>query len=63
MNQNLKNLWQKRRSQPPAARDKHLKSGIVGNFGDNAINGIVAFEAQGGRAGAGLSIGSTNVVA
>jgi lipoprotein-anchoring transpeptidase ErfK/SrfK len=56
MNQNLKNLWQKRRSQPPAARDKHLKSGIAGNFGDNVINGIVAFEAQGGCAGARLRL-------
>jgi hypothetical protein len=27
-------------------RDSHLSSGIVANFGDNAINGIVVFRAQ-----------------
>jgi hypothetical protein len=26
-----------------AARDKHLSAGIPAHFGDNAINGIVAF--------------------
>jgi lipoprotein-anchoring transpeptidase ErfK/SrfK len=40
------NLRQKRHSQPPASRDKHLSSGIIANFDDNGINRIVAFGAQ-----------------
>jgi hypothetical protein len=32
----LENLRQKRHSQPPAARDKHLSSGIMADFDDNA---------------------------
>jgi hypothetical protein len=40
-------LRQKRHSQPVATRDKHLSSGIMDDFDDNAINGIVAFWAQG----------------
>jgi hypothetical protein len=43
-------LRQKRHSQPVATRDRHLSSGIIGDFDDNAINGIVAFWAQGWRA-------------
>jgi hypothetical protein len=40
-------LRQKGHSQRAATRDKHLSSGIIGDFNDNAINGIVAFWAQG----------------
>src|SRR5471030_2575441 len=39
-------LRQKGHSQPPAARDKHLSSGIMTDFDDNGLNGIVAFGAQ-----------------
>jgi hypothetical protein len=45
MSRKSQNLRQKRHSQPPASRDKHLSSGIVADFGDNATNGIVAFGA------------------
>jgi lipoprotein-anchoring transpeptidase ErfK/SrfK len=39
-----------KRTQPRAAsRDKHLSSGIMADFDDNVINGIVAFEAQHSR--------------
>jgi len=44
--QKLKNMRQKGHNCPPASRDKHLSSGIMTDFGDNAINGIVAFKAQ-----------------
>jgi hypothetical protein len=40
------NLRQKRHSKRAATRNKHLSSGIMADFGDNAINGIVAFRAQ-----------------
>jgi hypothetical protein len=45
---NLKpqNLRQKSHSWPLAAQNKCLSAGITASFGDNAINGIVAFEAQ-----------------
>jgi hypothetical protein len=46
MNQKPKNLRQKGHRQRPALRDKHLSSGIMTDFGDNAFNGIVAFWAQ-----------------
>jgi hypothetical protein len=46
MNQKSKNLRQKRHRQPLALRDRHLSSGIMTDFGDNAFNGIVAFWAQ-----------------
>ena len=39
-------LRQKRHSPPPAARDGHLSTGIIANFGDNAVSGIVALETQ-----------------
>jgi hypothetical protein len=39
-------LRQKRHSRDVATRDRHLSSGIMGDFEDNAINGIVAFRAQ-----------------
>jgi hypothetical protein len=52
------NLRQKRHSKRPAARDKHLSSGIMADFDDNGLNGIVAFGAQYFRADARLSIGS-----
>jgi hypothetical protein len=44
--QKSKNMRQKGHNHPPASRDKHLSSGIPTDFGDNAINGIVAFWAQ-----------------
>jgi hypothetical protein len=56
--QSLITLRQKRHSQPAAARNRHLSSGIMVDFGDNVINGIVAFRAQDWRADAGYSIGS-----
>jgi hypothetical protein len=40
-----KYLRQKRHSRRAAARDMHLSSGIMADFDDNALNGIVAFEA------------------
>jgi hypothetical protein len=40
------NLRQKSHNEPPALRDSYLSSGIIADFGDNAINGIVAFGAQ-----------------
>jgi hypothetical protein len=40
------NLRQKRHSEHAASRERHLSSGIMTDFGDNAINGIVAFAAQ-----------------
>src|ERR1700693_6313435 len=40
------NLRQKRHSKRAATRNKHLSSGSVADFGDNATNGIVAFRAQ-----------------
>ena len=43
---NATDLRQKRHSGGPAARDKHLSTGIIANFGDNDFNGIVAFRAQ-----------------
>jgi hypothetical protein len=44
--QKSKNMRQKGHNDPPASRDKHLSSGVTADFGDNAINGIVAFWAQ-----------------
>jgi hypothetical protein len=46
MSQKVKNLRQKRHRNRPALRDKHLSSGIMTDFGDNAPNGIVAFWTQ-----------------
>jgi hypothetical protein len=46
MSQKVKNLRQKRHRHRPALRDKHLSSGIMADFGDNALNGIVAFWTQ-----------------
>jgi hypothetical protein len=43
---NQQHLRQKGHSQHAATRDRHLRAGIVANFDDNAINGIVAFGAQ-----------------
>jgi hypothetical protein len=40
------NLRQKRHSGRAAARDSHLRSGIMTDFDDNALNEIVAFGAQ-----------------
>jgi hypothetical protein len=40
------NLRQKGHSQHAAAQDEHLSTGIMADFGDNAINRIVAFGAQ-----------------
>jgi hypothetical protein len=39
-------LRQKRHSEHPATRESHLSSGIMNDFEDNEINGIVAFEAH-----------------
>jgi hypothetical protein len=36
-------LRQKRHRRRAAARETHLKSGIITDFGDNATYGIVAF--------------------
>jgi hypothetical protein len=47
ISQKPNHLRQKRHSEAAAARDKHLRSGIMADFDDNAINGIVAFRAQG----------------
>jgi hypothetical protein len=47
--QKPKNLRQKSHRKHPALRDSHLSSGIVADFDDNAINGIVAFAAQSWR--------------
>jgi hypothetical protein len=58
MSRKPQNLRQKRHSQPPASRDKHLSSGIIADFDDNAINEIVAFRAQYCRRERKLSIGS-----
>jgi hypothetical protein len=44
--QKSKNMRQKRHRNRPALRDKHLSSGIMADFGDNALNGIVAFWTQ-----------------
>jgi lipoprotein-anchoring transpeptidase ErfK/SrfK len=52
------NLRQKRHSRHSASRDNHLCSGIGRNFVDNAINRIVAFQAQYRVARTGLSIGN-----
>jgi lipoprotein-anchoring transpeptidase ErfK/SrfK len=49
MSREPNNLRQKRHRQPPASRDSHLSSGIIADFGDNAVNRIVAFRAQGWR--------------
>jgi hypothetical protein len=38
-----RNLRQKRHSRHAAARDGHLRSGIMTDFDDNVIIGIVAF--------------------
>jgi lipoprotein-anchoring transpeptidase ErfK/SrfK len=46
ISQKSKNLRQKSHNEHPALRDSHLSSGITADFGDNAINGIVAFRAQ-----------------
>jgi hypothetical protein len=51
------NLRQKRHSRHPASRDKHLSSGMMADFDDNALNGIVAFGTQYRRVNARLSIG------
>jgi hypothetical protein len=40
-------LRQKRHSQGVATRDRRVSAGIIGDFDDNTINGIVAFWAQG----------------
>jgi hypothetical protein len=40
------NLRQKRHSRRAAAQDSHLRSGIMTDFDDNGLNGIVAFWAQ-----------------
>jgi hypothetical protein len=40
------NLRQKSHSQPPAAPNTRVSTGIMASFNDNGINGIVAFEAQ-----------------
>jgi hypothetical protein len=47
-----KHLRQKRHNQPAAVQDKHLRSGIMADFDDNGLNGIVAFGAQYWRANA-----------
>jgi hypothetical protein len=46
---NAENLRQKSHRRLPALRDSDLSSGITADFGDNAINGIVAFRAQSWR--------------
>jgi hypothetical protein len=46
MSQKSKNMRQKGHRRRVALRDKHVSSGIVTDFGDNAFNGIVAFEQQ-----------------
>jgi hypothetical protein len=46
ISQKRQRLRQKGHSRRVATRDKHLSSGITGDFNDNAINGIVAFWAQ-----------------
>jgi hypothetical protein len=46
ISQKSKNLRQKSHNEAPALRDSYLSSGIIADFGDNAINGIVAFGAQ-----------------
>jgi hypothetical protein len=46
ISQKSKNLRQKSHRMHSALRDSHLSSGIMADFGDNAINGIVAFRAQ-----------------
>jgi hypothetical protein len=43
-------LRQKGHSRQFAAQDKSLSSGIMAGFGDNAINGFVAFAAHPWRA-------------
>jgi hypothetical protein len=43
---NPQNLRQKGHSKRVAARERHLSSGIMADFGDNAINRIVAFGAH-----------------
>jgi hypothetical protein len=63
MSRKPQNLRQKRHNSPPAARDKHLSAGIVTGFGDNAINGIVAFWAQDWRANASFRLEVHHVVA
>jgi hypothetical protein len=40
------NLRQKGHRMHAAAQDEHLSTGIMADFGDNAINRIVAFGAQ-----------------
>jgi hypothetical protein len=46
ISQKSKNLRQKSHRTHSALRDSDLSSGIMADFGDNAINGIVAFRAQ-----------------
>jgi hypothetical protein len=46
ISRNPQELRQKRHSQPAAARNRHLSSGIMADFGDNEIKKIVAFRAQ-----------------
>jgi hypothetical protein len=60
MSRKPERLRQKRHSQAAAARDNHLSSGIMADFDDNGLNGIVAFGAQYFGADARLSIGSAS---
>jgi hypothetical protein len=46
MSRKPQHLRQKYHRRHPASRDSHLSAGIIADFGDNAINRIVAFEAQ-----------------
>jgi hypothetical protein len=46
ISRNPDNLRQKGHRMHAAAQDEHLSTGIMADFGDNAINRIVAFGAQ-----------------
>jgi hypothetical protein len=46
INQKPQNLRQKSHSQASAVPNGSASTGIIAGFGDNGINGIVAFEAQ-----------------
>jgi hypothetical protein len=47
INRKPQDLRQKCHNPRTAARDKHLSTGIITEFGDNASNGIVAFGVRG----------------
>jgi hypothetical protein len=46
INRRPQDLRQKRHSGRAATRDKHLSSGTIVDFDDNAANSIMAFSAQ-----------------